>query len=271
MAADGAAAGGSGRYVRANGLDIYYEEYGAGPPLVAIHAGTSTILHRPAFGAHFRVVAPNTRGHGRTANPTGAMSYGLLADDVAALIAALELDRPPVVGYSIGGTTALELGMRHPGVAGALVLGGAWYRLSPGFLEALRTLNGLAGNGDADVALPERTHPHFVAEWQQTHAALGGPDYWKDLLRQLWPMVRAPLDRAEADLGRIGVPTLVVVGDRDDVAPADEALALYRLIPRAELAVVPGADHFLPWTHQVPYETVVLDFLLRHVGSVQSP
>jgi pimeloyl-ACP methyl ester carboxylesterase len=102
MAADDAGVGVSGRYVRANGLDIYYEEYGAGPPLVDIHAGTSTILHRPAFGARFRVVAPNTRGHGRTANPSGAMSYGLLADDVAALIGALGLDRPPVHGYSIG-------------------------------------------------------------------------------------------------------------------------------------------------------------------------
>jgi pimeloyl-ACP methyl ester carboxylesterase len=271
MAADDAGVGVSGRYVRANGLDIYYEEYGAGPPLVDIHAGTSTILHRPAFGARFRVVAPNTRGHGRTANPSGAMSYGLLADDVAALIGALGLDRPPVHGYSIGGTTALELSMRHPGVAGALVLGGAWHRLSPGFHEALRRLNGLAGNGEADLGLPERTHPYFVAEWQETHAALGGPDYWKDLLRQLWPMIRAPLGRAEPDLGRIAVPTLVVVGDRDDVAPAEEALALYRLIPGAELAVVPGADHFLPWTHAALYEAVVLDFLLRHGGGVQSP
>jgi pimeloyl-ACP methyl ester carboxylesterase len=268
MAADGAAAGGSGQHVRANGLDVYYEEYGAGPPLVAIHAGTSTILHRPAFGARFRVIAPNTRGHGRTANPSGAMSYGLLADDVAALIGALGLDRPAVVGYSVGGTTALELGMRHPDAAGALVLGGAWHRLSPSFHAALRRLNGLAGNGEADLALPERTHPHFVAEWQQTHAALGGPDYWKDLLRQLWPMVRAPLDRAEADLGRIAVPTLVVVGDRDDVAPAEEAVALYRLIPGAELAVVPGADHFLPWTHAAAYEAVVLDFLLRQGGEL---
>src|SRR5215211_2532879 len=82
MAVDDAATDAPGRLVRANDLDIYYEEYGAGPPLVDIHAGTSSILHRPAFGAHFRVVAPNTRGHGRTANPTGAMSYGLLADDV---------------------------------------------------------------------------------------------------------------------------------------------------------------------------------------------
>ena len=270
MAAGDAATGVSGQYVRANGLDIYYEEYGAGPPLVDIHAGTSTIQHCSAFGARFRVIAPNTRGHGRTANPTGAMSYALLADDIAALIGALGLDRPPIVGYSIGGTTALELGVRYPGDTGPLVLGGAWYRLAPGFFAALRQMNGLAGNGEVDVELPERTHPYFVEEWQQTHAALGGSDYWKDLLRQLWPMVRASPGHAEADLGRVAVPTLVVVGDRDDLVPVDEALSLYRLIPGAELAVIPGADHFLPWSHGAPYEAAVLDFLLRHGGGAQS-
>src|SRR5262245_52055538 len=87
-----------GRYVRANGLDVYYEEDGAGPPLVVLHGGSETIGHRPAFEARFRVSYPNIRGHGRTANPTGQMSYRLLADDAAAVIAALRLDRPLVVG-----------------------------------------------------------------------------------------------------------------------------------------------------------------------------
>ncbi len=97
-----------------------------GLPWVLLHDGMFTISRVLAFGVRFRVIAPNTRGHGRTANQTGAMSYRLLVDDVAALVRALGLDRPLVVGYSTGGTTALVLGMRPAGLAWAFVLGGAW-------------------------------------------------------------------------------------------------------------------------------------------------
>ena len=268
MAADEAAAGAPGRYVRANGLDVYYEEYGEGPPLVALHGGMFTIRRVPAFGARFRVIAPNARGHGRTANPTAAMGYRLLADDVAAVVRALGLDRPLVVGYSHGGTTALALGVRHPDLARALVLGAAWRELSPAFVAGARALLGAAGGGEPDVDRIERALPELVAFWREAHRPLGGPDYWKVLLRQLWPLWAAPLDYAEADFRRIAVPTLVVVGDRDEAIPVEGAVGLYRLIPGAELAVVPGADHFLPQARARLYEEVVLDFLLRQDGGV---
>jgi pimeloyl-ACP methyl ester carboxylesterase len=109
----------AGAYIEANGLRVYYEVCGEGEPLLLIHGGTATsqswTSHLPAFTEHFRVFAPDSRGHGRTDNP---------ADDVAALIKALGLQRPLVLGYSDGGQIALELGMRYPGLARALVLGG---------------------------------------------------------------------------------------------------------------------------------------------------
>ncbi len=259
------AANAPGRYVRANGLDVYYEEYGAGPPLVVLHGGTGTIRHVPAYGARFRVVAPNLRGHGRTANPTGAFGYRLLADDAAAFVRALDLDRPPVAGFSDGGNAAPELGMRHPDAARALVVAGAWTSLSPTYLEGFRTLLGLVGDGAPDVDAVAQTHAAWVAYWQQAHAALGGPEYWKTLLRQMWPMWMTPLDYAEADFRRIAVPTLVVLGDRDETIPVEDAVALYRAIPGAELAVLPAADHLLQGRRRL-YEDVVLDFLLRHSG-----
>ena len=124
----------AGTYVEANGLRVYYEVCGEGEPLLLIHGGTATsqswVSHLPTFAQHFRVFAPDSRGHGRTDNPTGDLGYRLMAEDVAASIDALGLHRPLVLGYSDGGQVALELGMRYPGLAGALVLGGTQFSSS---------------------------------------------------------------------------------------------------------------------------------------------
>src|SRR4026209_1320768 len=107
-----------GSYVKANGLNMYYEEYGSGEPLVLLHGGMRTgknFEHLiPAFSKHFRVIAPDSRGHGRTDNPSGEFSYRLMADDMAAFIDALKLNQPSICGWSDGGQIALELGMHYP-------------------------------------------------------------------------------------------------------------------------------------------------------------
>ena len=119
----------------ANGATLYYEEHGAGEPLVLIHGGlASGAMWEPLLPDlvdGFRVITPDSRGYGRSTNPCGTLSYAQLADDVAALINALELDRPVVGGYSDGGQVALELGERHPGAAGALIVGAAYPSTSP--------------------------------------------------------------------------------------------------------------------------------------------
>jgi pimeloyl-ACP methyl ester carboxylesterase len=89
-------------YIEANGLRVYYEVYGEGEPLLLLHGGTATsrswASHLPAFTEHFRVFAPDSRGHGRTDNPTGELGYRAMADDVAALVDALGLRRPLILG-----------------------------------------------------------------------------------------------------------------------------------------------------------------------------
>jgi pimeloyl-ACP methyl ester carboxylesterase len=256
------AAGAPGQFVRANSIDIYYEEYGIGPPLVMLHGGTGTIDHDPVFGAHFRVIAPNIRGHGRTANPTGRCSYAVFADDVAALIDALGLDRPLVAGYSDGGNTALQLGMTHPESAQALVLGGTWHRLTPTYFEGMRQMLGLVSDDTFNLTQLAETHPGLVSYWQAAHAALGGSEYWKTLLQQMWPMWTTPLDYTEADFQRITAPTLVLIGDRDETILVEDAMELYRLIPGAELGVIPAASHLLEGRGPL-YGALAVDFLLR--------
>ena len=149
----------TGHYVEANGLNIYYEEYGSGEPLLLIHGDTLNHnmweQHIPEFAKHFRVIAPDSRGHGRTKNPGAALSYRLLADDMVALIQALGLVRPLLCGYSGGGQIALEMGMNYPGLVKAYVVGGASHRWSPQYYEVVRGM-GIDGPGAVDFERMER-------------------------------------------------------------------------------------------------------------------
>src|SRR5438874_10363778 len=100
-------ANGTGAYADVNGMNLYYESHGAGRPLILLHGGLGSgemfgpIL--PALAARHRVIAVDLQGHGRTADIDRPLDVRFMADDIAALIAHLGLDRPDVVGFSLGG------------------------------------------------------------------------------------------------------------------------------------------------------------------------
>jgi pimeloyl-ACP methyl ester carboxylesterase len=260
-----------GHYVQANGLDIYYEEHGQGKPLLLLHGGILTgdswQPYLAGMAKHYRVITPDSRGHGRTANPTGSMSFGLLADDMAALMQALDLRKPLVCGYSDGGQVALELGMRYPDLPQALVVCGAYVELTEASRKWVRSILGDEQSPDVDIEQFERANPAFAAMLQQTH----GPDGWKTLLKQIKPMWNAQLNYTPDDFAQVVAPTLVLLGDRDDFVPVEDGVAMYRLLPNAEFAVVPCADHgdliFSPAKITL-LQPLILDFLLRHSNSV---
>ena len=103
-----------GRSIEVNGVTLHVEEHGSGTPVILIHGGLSSGRRWDAVWPHLmgdcRVIVPDSRGHGRSTNPSGKLLYPQLADDVAALIEALGLVRPIVGGHSDGGQVALELG-----------------------------------------------------------------------------------------------------------------------------------------------------------------
>src|SRR5438874_1896126 len=259
-----------GRYIQANGLDVYYQEHGPsdGQPLLLIHGGILTSdSWRPylaAFAEHCRVIAPDSRGHGRTNNPSGSsLSFELLADDMAALSHALGLRKPLIVGYSDGGQVALEIGMRYPNLPQALVIGGAYVELTEASSKWVRSILGGDRSPDVDLEKFERENPDFAAGLQQDH----GPESWKTLLKQIKPMWNARLNYTLEDFAKVTAPTLVLLGDRDGFVPVEEGVTMYRLLPNSELAVVPGADHmhfiFSPAKIAV-VQPIILDFLQRH-------
>lgn len=235
-----------GDYVQANGLAIYYEEVGAGAPLLLLHGGTLTAsswrAHGQAFAQHYRVIMPDSRGHGRTRNPAGALSYRLLADDMVAFVQALGLDKPLICGFSDGGQIALEIGMHYPALAKALVVIGASYKISE---QAHNTIQGwgITGPGMVDLTQVQKTLPGMVELWQTAHTPLGGSAAWQTVLGQISTLWWTPLAYTEQELQQITAPTLILLGDRDEFMAVEEAVELYRLLPQAELAVFPHATH----------------------------
>ena len=257
-----------GQTISANGLNMYYEEYGSGEPLVLVHGGLGTSAdwapQIPLLSKHYQVFVPDSRGHGKTNNPSGELSYRLMADDLAAFIHGLGLNKPLVCGYSDGGQIALELGMRYPGLAKALVVGAAWFSYSEEHLLKPARAFGFEGprvvNFErAEEVMGQGLHKHHPQD----------PDYWKTLLIQISVVWLTPLGYTAQDFERIVAPALILVGDRDDFIPLEEAVSMYRLMPNAELAVAPNSNHDFPGRRPELFTNLVLDFLLRHGTQAQ--
>ena len=259
----------SGRSIDVNGVALYYEEQGEGDPVILIHGGFASSASWQAMLPHlvdgFRVITPDSRGHGRSTNPAGELSYPLIADDVAALIGALELARPVVGGWSDGGQVALELGARHPGVAGGLIVGGAYPDFGAGGLrEIFRGFMGADDAGTPDIAQLEENFGDFAGVVKSWHP--GGAQQWQALVQQTAPMWLDYAGLTPDDLQEIVDPALVLAGDRDELIPLDLMVSLYRALPNAELAVCPQADHFGPLMPERAgvFAGMIRDFAGRH-------
>ena len=134
-----------GRYARVNGLDLYYELYGSGQPLVVLPGSFGTIEAMgevvPQLATTRQVIAVELQGHGHTADIDRPLSYESLADDIAALIASLGLEQADLFGYSLGGCVALQTAIRHPGVVRKLAVASAPFKQDGRYPEDLAAMN----------------------------------------------------------------------------------------------------------------------------------
>ena len=255
-----------GSYVKANGLNMYYEEYGSGEPLILLHggmgAGNNFEPLISAFSNQFRVITLDSRGHGKTDNPSGEFSYRLMADDVAAFVNVLKLSQPSICGWSDGGQIALELGMHYPDLMRCIVVGAAWFKFSETYQNALRTM-AVESSGVVNIEMIKQAMPQMVGAWRSIHS-FQGSDYWETLLNQISKMWWSPLGYTADDFEKIKAPTLILIGDRDQLVPIEEAAEMYRFIHGSELAIVPNSDHSLPRMRAELFSQTVLDFLVRH-------
>jgi pimeloyl-ACP methyl ester carboxylesterase len=255
----------TGAYVDAGGLAVWYTEHGQGPPLILVHGGLATgemwsEWSVAELAREHRVLVPDSRGHGRTGNPAGTLAYDQMADDVAAFAAALGLERPLVVGYSDGAQIALELGLRHPGLARAMVIGGVVTRPSEAYLRMVSEL-GFPQRGTVDMAEVQRAMGDFFDTIRTAHHHARSEDGLRGYLTQISELWHSVRDYTDEQLASIATPSLVIAGDRDHPS-LDDSLRLYRLLPHGELAVVPNADHGA--AEKPLFWELVKDFLSRH-------
>jgi len=239
-------------YLDLDGVRTYHEVTGTGEPLVLLHGGMCTIDTFAELAAnlspHYRVHRPERRGHGRTADVPGPITYENMAADTVAYLERLELAPAHLVGWSDGAVVALLVALTRPDLVRSLVM-----------IGSALTEDGLPPEM---LPLPERIPiealPPFLREM---YAAVSpdGPDHFDVVWEKLSPAFTALPYVELSELPRIAAPTLVVAGDRDMVTP-EHAAAVARAIPQGRLAIVPG-DHSVPLEKPGLVGDLVLDFI----------
>jgi proline iminopeptidase len=275
-------------HIDANGMRLWFDVEGPAlaadgselrerPTVVLVHGGPGVYDHsyfKPHFdrlARHAQVLYLDLRGHGRSEwGEAGAWSLEACADDVRALCDALGIERPIVLGHSMGGPIVLLYGARHPGHAGGLVVQSGFARWDMSrMVEAFRRVAGdevaaIAGRSYAGEDVPDE-------EWARVYAAFGPklPDPQRqagvpknlELNSHGMGLIRS-LDIV-GQLGRVDAPTLVSVGELDPVTPVGAAEEIVRALPEgvARLEVVPGAGHFTWLDAPDRYWPVLVDFV----------
>lgn len=227
-------------YADVNGLHLYHELYGEGPPLVLLHGGMLTIeldfaALIPALAGSHTVVGVEMQGHGRTADTDRVITPAALASDVVALLDHLGIDRAAVLGHSLGAAVALELAVSHPGrVAAAVSVSGS---VRPDGMHEDLT------DPARQATSPRMPTAQDFADFQQAYARLSPhPEHFADFLTALSRSAADLQGWSDEQLAGIAAPVLLVLGDRDFVTVEHGALML-RLIPGSQLAVLPDTTH----------------------------
>jgi pimeloyl-ACP methyl ester carboxylesterase len=227
----------TGQYAVVNGVKMYYELHGTGKPLVVLHGAFGWASAYPALANHRQQITVELQGHGHTADIDRPLSIEQMADDVAALLKYLKIERADVFGNSMGGNVALALAIRHSNMVDRVAINGASFAAieeayEPETFEQFKSL-------PADFAPPMLKGPYEKV----------APD------RKQWPVLVAKVEKmglgwkgfTREQMKSIKVPVLITLGDREGVRP-EHAVEIFRLIPNSRLAVFPGGDHFLLFT-----------------------
>ncbi|MCI1188247.1 alpha/beta hydrolase [Hymenobacter sp. DH14] len=234
----------AGHTVALNGIKLYYETYGQGEPLLLLHGNGQSInafsAQIPELAKHYQVIAVDTRAQGKSTNGKQTLTYDLFADDMSALLKALNIPAAHVVGWSDGGNTGLSLALRHPQQVKKLVTMGAnlWFDTLAVTAATLKEVN-------KDIRMATLLGPVNKHVRQMRPLLV--------LLRD-YPRMKAP------DLASIAAPTLVLAGEHDLIQDAHTRLIASSL-PHSQLRIFPGLTHYVPREDPAAFNAAVLGFL----------
>jgi pimeloyl-ACP methyl ester carboxylesterase len=257
-------------YADVNGINLYYQTHGTGRPLILLHGGLMSgemfdpIL--PILTDDHQVITVDLQGHGRTADVDRPVDVRLMADDIAALIEHLGLDRPDVAGYSLGGGVALQLAIKYPAMVGRLVAASANIRRSaiyPEMLAQQEQVNAAA----AEFLMQTPMYEHY-------QRVAPRPEDFPRLLDKIGASMATDFDFTE-EVRSLQVPTLVVAADAD-MAPPSHYVEIFALLDGGRrdggwmgegrpagghaLAILPGLTHYNLGVSPL-FATVILAFL----------
>ena len=243
-----------GRHANVNGLNLYYEVHGTGHPLVLLHGGLgSGEMFGPVLSQlaqDHQVILPDLQGHGRTADVDRPIDIRLMADDIAALIDELKLDRPDVVGYSLGGGVAFFTAVKHPQKIRRLVMASANITrkaIPPEMLAQQEQVSGAAAEFMKETPM-----------YQLYQRVAPRPQDFPQLLDKIGAAMARDFDYS-AEVRGLQVPTMIVCADAD-MAPPSHYVEAFKLLdgglrdggwmgegrPKGghALAIIPGTTHY---------------------------
>jgi pimeloyl-ACP methyl ester carboxylesterase len=260
--------------VRANGIDVYYEDQGSGEPLLLIagfacdHAIWSQVT--PALAGKYRVISFDNRGVGRSSAPDSPYSIRRMAEDAAALLHEVGATQVHVAGHSMGGLIAQELALRYPERVCSLLLLSSQAKSDERGKALIETL------GELPRMVDPRTCARLIMPWLYTNAFYAKPGAIDQLVTWLieTPFPTTPQgmyhqSRAitacdtSGRLEAIRCPTLILVGKEDILIPPAFSQRLAKGIPTAELVVLEGTGHGLLIESPDTVAEAMLDFLSR--------
>jgi pimeloyl-ACP methyl ester carboxylesterase len=233
-----------------NGLNLYYEIHGEGQPLILLHGGVSA---SEAFGPNLKelaksrkVIAVHLQGHGHTKDINRPLRFESMADDVAALITFLKIDKADVLGYSLGGGVALQTAIRHPAAVNRLILVSAAMQQDGWFPEVITAFDQMPAQA-----------PQIAQNIKGSPLGQLYPEVnWETLLRKIGEMESHNFDWSE-EVKKFQSPTMLVFADADAIRP-EHMIAFYKALgggqrdaglngslrSTARLGIVPGATHY---------------------------
>jgi pimeloyl-ACP methyl ester carboxylesterase len=260
----------SGQYADVNGVHLYYERYGSGRPMIVLHGGLGSgamfapIL--PILAEHHDVIAPDLQGHGRTADVDRPMDHRLMADDIAALIDHLGIDKPDLVGYSLGGGVAFFTALKYPEKVGKLVMISANISRSAIPAEMLEQQEQVTASA-AEFMKETPMYQGYVAVAPRH-------DDFPLLLDKIGQMMSKDFDFSD-EVRQLTMPTMIVAADAD-MAPPSHYVDVFKLLdgglrdggwqgegrPKGghALAILPRLTHYTMAQSPLVAATV-LDFL----------